>query len=118
MFGIFGLWIMQLNKSADMVNEPCFIINLQGRCMYMNRAAERLCDLCSENMYMHQLSAMQASAGEHIEQIFSKLLLRIRNRHQVLSYLRILAQGNSHRQEFRCDLASEPLQLPDNEEAV
>jgi len=118
MLGVFGRLLMQLKQSADLVNDPWFIIDLQGRCMYMNRAAERLCDLRSENMYMHQLSAMQASAGEHIEQIFAKLLLRIRNRHQVLSYLRKLAQGNSHRQELRCDLASEPLPLPENEEAV
>ena len=52
---------------------------------------------------------MQAQAGEYIEQIFAKLLPRMRNRQHVLSYLDELAQGNSYGQALRCDLASDPL---------
>jgi K+-sensing histidine kinase KdpD len=91
--------------------------------MYMNRAAESLCNLRSEGMssvYRNQLSAIQAPAGESIEQVFAKLLPRMRNRSSLLSYLGELAQGNCYRQELRCDLASEvlPIQESGTQEGV
>jgi signal transduction histidine kinase/transcriptional regulator with GAF, ATPase, and Fis domain len=114
MLGGFGRLLMQLKQSADLVNDAWFIVDLQGRCMYVNRMAERLCDLrydATPSVYIHQLSAMQVQAGEHVEQIFAKFLSRMRDRDHVLSYLQELAQGNSYRQVFRCDLASEALAL-------
>ena len=115
MLGGFGRLLLQLQQSTNWVNNAWFIVDLQGRCMYMNSAAKSLCDLRTEGIssifYGDQLSAMQAQAGEPIEQIFAKLLPRIRNRHHVLSYLGELAQGNGYQQALRCDLATEALHL-------
>ena len=116
LLGGFSRLLVQLKQSTDWVNDAWFIFDLQGCCMYMNQAAESLCDLRTEgtpSVYGNQLSAMQAQAGEHIEHIFAKLLPRIRNNHRVLVYLSELAQGNSHGQALRCDLTSEPLPIQD-----
>lgn len=112
MLGSFSRLLLQLKQSTNWVHDAWFILDLQGRCMYMNRAAETLCDLRSEGIsvvYGNQHSAMQARTGEHIEQIFAKLLPRVRNMQSLLSYFGELTQGNSYRQELRCDLASEVL---------
>jgi signal transduction histidine kinase/GAF domain-containing protein len=114
MLGGFGRLLLRLRQSTNWVNDAWFIVDLQGRCMYMNRAAESLCGLRSEgrsSVYVNQLSAMQAQAGEYIEQIFANLLPRMRNGQHVLSYLREFAQESSYRQELRCDLASPALHM-------
>ncbi len=112
LLGGFGRLLLRLRQSTNWVNDAWFIVDLQGRCMYMNRAAESLCGVRSEGRssgYVHQLSPMQPQAGESIEEIFAKLLPRMRNRQQVLAYLREFAQECSYRQELRCDLASQAL---------
>jgi signal transduction histidine kinase len=114
MLGGFGRLLLRLKQSTSWVDDAWFIVDLQGRCMYMNRAAESLCDLRFEggsSVYVNQLSAIQAQVGVYIEQIFAKLLPRMRNKQHVLSYLHEFAQGNSYRQELRCDLASQVLHM-------
>jgi signal transduction histidine kinase/transcriptional regulator with GAF, ATPase, and Fis domain len=116
--------LLQLKQFTNGVNDAWFIVDLQGHCIYMNPAAEALCGVRSEGMssvYANQLissSVVQAQVGEPIEQIFAKLLPRMRNIDEMLLYLHELAQGNSYRQALRCDLAVEPLtQRKDDSEA-
>lgn len=123
MLGGFGHLLMELKQSANLETDAWFIVDLQGHCMYVNRVAESLCSLRYEttsSLSMHHLSAMQVQVGDHIQQIFVKLLPRMRNRHQILSYLQELTQENNARQELRFDLASRalPIQEAGDEEGI
>jgi signal transduction histidine kinase len=120
LLGGFSRLLLQLKQPTNWVNDAWFIVDLQGHCMYMNPVAEYLCHLRSEGMssfYVNQLispAVMHAQPGEHIEEVFAKLLPRMRKRRRVLSYLRDVAQGNSSQQELRCDLASEALPIQES----
>jgi signal transduction histidine kinase/transcriptional regulator with GAF, ATPase, and Fis domain len=119
MLGGFGRLLMELKQSADLVADAWFIIDLQGHCMYVNRAAEWLCDLpyeATSSPSIHQLSAMQLQAGDQIQQIFAKILPRMRNRQYVLAYMQELAQGSSSRLALRYDLAPDALPVREAEE--
>jgi signal transduction histidine kinase/GAF domain-containing protein len=126
MLGDFSRLLLQLKQPTNWVNDAWFIVDFHGRCIYMNPVAEYLCHLRSEgksSFCLNQLispAVMHAQAGEHIEQIFAKLLPRMRNKRRFLSYLRDVAQGNSSQQELYCGLAPEalPIQKPDGEEDI
>lgn len=114
--------------------DPLFIVDLQGKCLYCNRAAELFCGLSSElesvpawNRWQSEepaptlFSAFRPQAAAlKLEQILRPLLPRVRHLDDVLAYLRqfvvtpdanVLAEENGVPLPafLRCTIASEPL---------
>ncbi len=117
MLGELSRLLMQLKQSTNGVKDKdaWFVIALNGTCMYMNPAAESLCEIRLEEITSASgAQLLTAAQGQDLslltEGIFAKLLLRVRNSDEVQLYLREFAQGSVYRQELRCILAHEPLQ--------
>jgi signal transduction histidine kinase/GAF domain-containing protein len=114
--------------------EPWFIVDLDGRCVYLNRAAEQFCELdaCMEGvppwgMWPEERHALFSSfrplsvrqqAPLMLEQALASLLPRARHIKEVLAYLReftVSPAGQAEQEEgslpafLRCTLAAEPL---------
>ncbi|HLG60842.1 MAG TPA: GAF domain-containing protein [Ktedonosporobacter sp.] len=112
MVGELSKLLMQLKQSTDGVKDAWFVVNLDSVCSYMNPAAEVLCgvrldDLTAYDTGFSALMRKQERALS-IENVFEKLLPRVRNAEEVHSYLQKFAQGSIYRQELRCVLAVEP----------
>jgi signal transduction histidine kinase/GAF domain-containing protein len=115
MLGALGRLIMGLGQSAvDGVKDAWFIVNLQGACVYMSPAAEALFDIRMEGrtaLYEAQFFAAPHPQDAHlsIENVFSRLLPRVRNSEEVSAYLSAFARGESYQQALRCVVAVEPV---------
>lgn len=114
--------------------EPWFIVDLNGCCIYLNRAAEQFCELDTELEGVHTwglwqegkrtlfssfrpLSARQ-EAPLTLEQALAPLFPRARQLNEVLAYLREFTVSPTSREEqeevplpafLRCTLAAEAL---------
>ena len=106
--------LLQVKQSTDGVKDAWFVIDFRGNCVYLNPAAEMLCDIRLEQITatysLHFLE--QVNAHITIESAFSKLLPRVRNVEEVQQYLQEFMLGNVYQQELRCVLAEEPLYAP------
>jgi K+-sensing histidine kinase KdpD len=105
--------IMQLKVSTNSVKDAWFVVDLNGVCVYMNPAAEALCETRLEDVAVAYPSAFQGQSvaqknGTTIDRIFATLSSRIRNVDDVQRYLQEFAQDTYYR-EMRCILAVEPL---------
>ncbi|MBV9615092.1 MAG: GAF domain-containing protein [Ktedonobacteraceae bacterium] len=111
MLGELSRLLLQVKQSADGVRDAWFVIDLRGNCVYLNPAAEALCDTRLEQITATYGSHLLAQLNEHvaIEDVFAKLFPRMRNVEEVRLYLREFMHGNIYQQELRCVLASEPL---------
>lgn len=114
--------------------EPWFIVDLNGRCVYLNRAAEHFCELDARLEGVHAWGIwpeerhalfssfrplpVRQEAALTLEQALASLLPRARHLREVLAYLRefTVAPGGREEQEdgslpafLRCTLAAEPL---------
>lgn len=114
--------------------EPVFIVDLEGKCLYCNRAAELFCGLSSDlesaptwNRWQAEEAApalfstfRQQAAALNLEQILRPLLPRVRHLDDVLVYLRqfaVAAGADLPVEEngiplpafLRCTIAAEPL---------
>ncbi|GAC1465044.1 MAG: hypothetical protein NVS2B12_06830 [Ktedonobacteraceae bacterium] len=114
MLGELSRLIVQLKQSTNWVQDAWFVIDLDGSCLYMNPAAEFLCDTTAESMattYDGQLLAPASKQRQNeplkIEHVFAKLWPRIRNATEIRSYLRNVNQANTYQPSMRCILASE-----------
>ena len=106
--------LLQVKQSTDGVKDAWFVIDFRGNCVYLNPAAEMLCDVRLEQITasysFHFLE--QVNAPVTIEHTFAKLLPRVRNVEEVQQYLQEFMLGNVYQQELRCVLAAEPLYAP------
>ena len=113
MVGELSKLLMQLKQSTDGVKDAWFVVNLDSICSYMNPAAEIFCGARLDDLpaYDTGFSALMRKQENvlTIENVFEKLLLRIRNAEEVRTYLQKFAQGSIYRQELRCILAEEPV---------
>jgi len=95
--------LIQLQQPTNGIKDAWFVTDITGTCIYMNPVAELFC-------------GMRLVASEHmhvlIERVFAGLLPRIRNREEVQLYLQDFMLGNHYKQELRCVIALEPLDLP------
>ncbi|WP_151726845.1 sensor histidine kinase [Thermogemmatispora aurantia] len=80
------------------LTDAWFAVDLSGRCIYMNPAAESLCGV-----------RLQAGDSRRLAEIFSTLLILARNREQLEQYLGQFTQEQARTWELRCAFASEPL---------
>ncbi len=90
--------LTQLKQSPDRMKDAWFVIDLNGRCFYMNPAAKVFCG-----------SHIDSVPESTLEDIFAELMPRIRNAEEVRAYLHSFSQGNMHRQDLLCVLAAEPV---------
>src|SRR6266496_1759680 len=88
----------QLKLSNDHRKDAWFVVDLLGRCVFVNPYAEVFCGV-------HIGSSTEIT----LEDMFADVLPRIRNAKEVAAYLRDFKQGNVHRQDLRCALALEPV---------
>ena len=88
----------QLKLSNDHRKDAWFVVDLLGRCVFVNPAAEVFCGV-------HIGSSTEIT----LEDMFADVLPRIRNAKEVAAYLQDFKQGNVHRQDLRCALALEPV---------
>lgn len=113
MVGELSKLLMQLKQSTDGVKDAWFVVNLDSICSYMNPAAEVFCGVRLDDLtaYDTGFSALMRKSENvlSIENVFEKLLPRIRNAEEVRTYLQKFAQGSIYRQELRCILAEEPV---------
>jgi K+-sensing histidine kinase KdpD len=109
--------IMQLKASTNGVKDAWFVVDLNGVCVYMNPAAETLCETRLEDVAVTYPSSLLAAnqgqpaaqrTGMTIDKIFATLSSRIRNVEDVQRYLQEFARDTYYR-EMRCVLAVEPL---------
>ncbi|GHO65674.1 hypothetical protein KSC_045660 [Ktedonobacter sp. SOSP1-52] len=99
-------------------------VDLDGHCIFMNPAAQALCDMQlsgsmtalnavynAYNSYEQRLwlSRRQQPEVTTLESAFAKLMPRMRNVDEVRHYLHDFTQGTSETQELRCILAARPL---------
>ena len=99
-------------------------VDLDGHCIFMNPAAQALCDVQlsgsmtalnavynAYNSYEQRLwlSRRQQSEVTTLESAFARLMPRIRNVDEVRHYLHDFTQGTSETQQMRCILAARPL---------
>lgn len=110
--------------------EPWFVVDLNGRCVYLNRAAEQFCELEGTHAWglwpeeKHALfsSFRPLSPRQEVpltlEQALAALLPRARQLKELLAYLREFTVSSASREEqeevplpafLRCTLAAEPL---------
>lgn len=112
--------------------EPWFIVDLTGKCIYLNRAAEMLCNACGErdrssawlrwseensSLFgsFHPLPLCQEDSLTLL-QALAPLLPRVRQRQEMLVYLRdfVSAPDGSEKQAspvfLRCTLAADALE--------
>jgi signal transduction histidine kinase/GAF domain-containing protein len=113
MVGELSRLIMQLKQSASGVEDAWFVVDLNGACIYMNPAAEGLCQVRMAEMtasYTQLFASLyEQDSAPTIERVFVKLLPRMRNVEEVRTYLQDFSQGNIYSQELRCMLSIEPL---------
>lgn len=92
-----GRLLTQFNQAEhDHFKDAWFVVDLNGMCVFMNRAAEAFCGL-------HMSTATESK----LEDIFGYLLPRIRNAAEVRLYLQDFSQGMVNRRDLRCVLAIE-----------
>jgi signal transduction histidine kinase/GAF domain-containing protein/PAS domain-containing protein len=116
MVGELSRLIMQLKQSTSGVKDAWYVVDLQGYCVYMNPAAETLCEMRMEDTavtYNPQLLPLpqQQNMTTKIENIFVKLLPRMRNANEMYQYLQDFTQERFYKQELRCVLSLESLLL-------
>ncbi|HEY4389555.1 MAG TPA: GAF domain-containing protein, partial [Ktedonobacteraceae bacterium] len=115
MLGELSRLLLQLqNTTANGVKDAWFVVDMQGKCVYMNPMAETLCDVRLENMALVYETPLLSSTSrkEHtakIENIFARLLPRIRNAEEIRQYLQEFGKGMPYQQELQCVVADEPL---------
>jgi signal transduction histidine kinase/GAF domain-containing protein len=113
MVGELSRLIMQLKQSANGVEDAWFVVDLNGVCIYMNPAAEALCQVRMAEMtasYTQLFTSLyEQDRSPTIEHVFVKLLSRMRNSEEVRTYLQDFSQGSIYSQELRCTLSIEPL---------
>ena len=73
----------QLKLSNDHRKDAWFVVDLLGRCIFVNPAAEVFCGV-----------HMGSSTAATLEDMFTDVLPRIRNAEEVAAYLRDFSQGN------------------------
>lgn len=117
MVGELSRLIMQLQLSTNGVKDAWLVVDLNGVCVYMNPAAESLCETRMEDVVVTYNPSLNpallvANAGQRtgtaIDSIFTKLFPRMRNAEEVGRYLREFTQGTYYR-ELRCVLSVGPL---------
>ncbi|WP_052888271.1 GAF domain-containing protein [Thermogemmatispora carboxidivorans] len=81
------------------LTDAWFAVDLSGRCIYMNPAAESLCGV-----------RLQAGDSRQLAEMFSTLLALARDREQLEQYLGQFTQEQARTWELRCAFASEPPQ--------
>src|SRR6266700_1011222 len=91
-----GRLFTQLNLSNTHRKDAWFVVDLLGLCIYMNPAAEAFCGI-------HMGTTIEST----LDDMFTYLLLRIRNADEVRAYLHDFSHGNVYRQDLRCVLAIE-----------
>ncbi len=119
MLGELSRLIVQLKQSTNWVQDAWFVIDLNSSCLYMNPAAESLCDTHLESIsasaaYSSQIlasSAQEQNEPLKIEDVFAKLLPRMRNEVEIRSYLRNVTQANIYQPSMRCALATEHIDV-------
>lgn len=87
--------LIQLQQPTNSVKDAWFVTDLSGICLYMNPIAEIFCGL-----------RLTDNERVSIEDIFTAVLPRIRNREEVQHYLQDFIAGNRYKQRFT--LALEP----------
>ncbi len=113
MLGELSRLIVQLKQSTNWVQDAWFVIDLSGFCLYMNPAAESLCETRLESIaaaYSNQLltsAAQRQNEPLKIEDVFAKLLPRMRNAVEIRGYLCNVTQANIYQPSMRCTLAAE-----------
>ncbi|HTI13813.1 MAG TPA: ATP-binding protein [Dictyobacter sp.] len=114
MLGELSKLIVQLRQSTNWIKDAWFVIDLDGYCMYMNPAAEALCDLRMEpvsSSYSNQMISMSIrDATVTIDAAFMRLRRRMRNAPDIDAYLREFSQDISYRKEVCAIVASDPLE--------
>ena len=88
----------QVKLSNDHRKDALFVIDLLGRCIFVNLAAEVFCGV-----------HLGTSTERTLDDMFTDVLPRIRNTEEVAAYLRDFSRGNVNRQGLRCTLAIEPV---------
>jgi len=106
--------IMQLKQSTNGLKDAWFVVDLNGICMYMNPAAEALCGMRMEDVSVTYGSQLFIATGKQnpaasLENIFARLLPRMRNVEEVRQYLQGFIQEIFYRQELHCILSVEPV---------
>ncbi len=115
MLGELSRLIVQLKQSTNWVRDAWFVIDLNGFYLYMNPAAELLCDTRVESMstvYSNQILALSKQGQSEplkIEDIFAKLFPRMRNELEMRGYLRNVNQANIYQPSMRCILATDDI---------
>ncbi len=115
MLGELSRLIVQLKHSTNWVRDAWFVIDLNGFYLYMNPAAELLCDTRVESIsavYSNQILALSKQGQNEplkIEDIFAKLFPRMRNELEIRGYLRNVNQANTYQPSMRCILAAEDI---------
>ncbi len=90
--------LTQVRQSPEHTKDGLFVVDLQGLCLYMNHAAEAFCGM-----------SLSAAAGNRLDEVFSEVLPRVRNAHEVRAYLQDFKYGTVYHRELRCVLAMEPV---------
>jgi nitrogen-specific signal transduction histidine kinase/transcriptional regulator with GAF, ATPase, and Fis domain len=111
MVGELSRLIMQLQLSTNGVKDAWLVVDLNGVCVYMNPAAEALCETRMEDVAVTYGPSLLAatpgqSTGTTIDGIFTKLFPRMRSVEDVQRYLQEFTQGTYYR-ELRCVLSSQ-----------
>jgi len=88
----------QLKLSNDHRKDALFVIDLHGRCIFVNLAAEVFCGV-----------HLGTPTERTLDDMFTDVLPRIRNTEEVAAYLQDFSRGNINRQDLRCTLAIEPV---------
>jgi signal transduction histidine kinase/GAF domain-containing protein len=92
--------LVQWGQTVHTMRDAWFVVDLNGRCVYINPPAELLCGV--------RLIEMEPN-GTTIEALFTSLFPRIRNVEEVRYYLHTIE--NAQRDDIRCVIAREPLSL-------
>lgn len=118
--------LTQLKQAANSIDDPWFIIDLNGTCIYMNPAAESFCGIRMEDIGIatngplivqqgivsptsdSEETVLGATFGGLIT-LFTHLLPRARNAEELRLFLQDFTQGIVYRQQLRCTFALEPL---------
>jgi signal transduction histidine kinase/GAF domain-containing protein len=88
----------QLKLSNDHRKDALFVLDLHGRSIFVNLAAEVFCGV-----------HLGSSTESTLEDMFTDVLPRIRKAEEAAAYLQDFSRGNVNRQDLRCALAIEPV---------
>jgi signal transduction histidine kinase/GAF domain-containing protein len=102
MLGELSQLLLQLqHTTTNGIKDAWFVVDMQGSCVYMNPVAETLCDT--------KLLHIRKERTAKIENLFARLLPRVRNGEEIASYLQSLGKTTTYLQELQAIVAPEPV---------